>query len=715
MLGEKCNGAIIITTIENAVPEGFKIFWIPEDYKYNVHTNTLYLDQPLAFDIMTLKFDRNFPDYILEAVEEKPKTTYNPIIVFVITRESKPIAKAKFKLFKKNLILTITSPVTLFSPIIEVDDLAIHLENLKKKEKQIIETEKTKEVEKNIRSEHVHIWGPLGAGKTTLLVQIASKLKGIFIDMSTKNSIIDLALYLLAKTLKKSGETTETIKKTIENITKNVDLKTVRGARTLLSLIRAQIYELAKQTQTYLIFDAMDQLPEELEEGKKDTTSFYTLIKLLKDIPNLKILTSSRRREGLGFKTIYIEGFTEEEAQKYLKEYNPTLDTIKMLPHPILPIYLHYFKKHLKDQKITEISLDMIGNLPKTVEEWHETFWTNFTEKQKILLMLMAVLPGPPNIEAIAHTLKNKEETEIEKIKEVYKTLEELKDFLKEDKTIFHLLFQEYVEEKIKQQAPLIKHYTEKLVEYLHKNNEIEEEIETIIKAIQLKIATHKIKNQLLKTYPQTIELLYIKGQYNKLLKILKHTLPIHKELGNKLGMASDLGNMGLVLMDLGKPREALKYHKQAYKIVRDNYFVLAFRLLSSGVRVSLDCGFWSDCLCFSFERLRYVAEHLKDLGEEYFRKVWYDLVGLLVRLLELGEFEVLLEYVDRFVDFFAEINERNFALFFSVIRRIAENRGKIDEEVLKSVEEFDSRSSLKNLLKEIIRLLKGKDSDIGS
>jgi len=650
-------------------------------------------------------------------------------------------------------------------------------------------------VEKNIRSEHVHIWGPPGAGKTTLLVQIASKLKGIFIDMSTKNSIIDLALYLLAKTLKKSGETTETIKKTIENITKNVDLKTVRGARTLLSLIRAQIYELAKQTQTYLIFDAMDQLPEELEEGKKDTTSFYTLIKLLKDIPNLKILTSSRRREGLGFKTIYIEGFTEEEAQKYLKEYNPTLDTIKMLPHPILPIYLHYFKKHLKDQKITEISLDMIGNLPKTVEEWHETFWTNFTEKQKILLMLMAVLPGPPNIEAIAHTLKNKEETEIEKIKEVYKTLEELKDFLKEDKTIFHPLFQEYVEEKIKQQAPLIKHYTEKLVEYLHKNNEIEEEIETIIKAIQLKIATHKIKNQLLKTYPQTIELLYIKGQYNKLLKILKHTLPIHKELGNKLGMASDLGNMGLVLMDLGKPREALekfeqayeidkelgnklgmanqlgnmglvlmdlgkprealekfeqayeidkelgnklgmasdlgnmglvlrqlgkprealKYHKQAYKIVRDNYFVLAFRLLSSGVRVSLDCGFWSDCLCFSFERLRYVAEHLKDLGEEYFRKVWYDLVGLLVRLLELGEFEVLLEYVDRFVDFFAEINERNFALFFSVIRRIAENRGKIDEEVLKSVEEFDSRSSLKNLLKEIIRLLKGKDSDIGS
>nr|MDO8045622.1 tetratricopeptide repeat protein [Candidatus Baldrarchaeota archaeon] len=650
-------------------------------------------------------------------------------------------------------------------------------------------------MEKNIRSEHVHIWGPPGAGKTTLLVQIASKLKGIFIDMSTKNSIIDLALYLLAKTLKKSGETTETIKKTIENITKNVDLKTVRGARTLLSLIRAQIYELAKQTQTYLIFDAMDQLPEELEEGKKDTTSFYTLIKLLKDIPNLKILTSSRRREGLGFKTIYIEGFTEEEAQKYLKEYNPTLDTIKMLPHPILPIYLHYFKKHLKDQKITEISLDMIGNLPKTVEEWHETFWTNFTEKQKILLMLMAVLPGPPNIEAIAHTLKNKEETEIEKIKEVYKTLEELKDFLKEDKTIFHPLFQEYVEEKIKQQAPLIKHYTEKLVEYLHKNNEIEEEIETIIKAIQLKIATHKIKNQLLKTYPQTIELLYIKGQYNKLLKILKHTLPIHKELGNKLGMASDLGNMGLVLMDLGKPREALekfeqayeidkelgnklgmanqlgnmglvlmdlgkprealekfeqayeidkelgnklgmasdlgnmglvlrqlgkprealKYHKQAYKIVRDNYFVLAFRLLSSGVRVSLDCGFWSDCLCFSFERLRYVAEHLKDLGEEYFRKVWYDLVGLLVRLLELGEFEVLLEYVDRFVDFFAEINERNFALFFSVIRRIAENRGKIDEEVLKSVEEFDSRSSLKNLLKEIIRLLKGKDSDIGS
>ena len=53
--------------------------------------------------------------------------------------------------------------------------------------------------------------------------------------------------------------------------------------------------------------------------------------------------------------------------------------------------------------------------------------------------------------------------------------------------------------------------------------------------------------------------------------------------------------------------------------------------------------------------------------------------------------------------------------ILFLLFRRIAENRGKIDEEVLKSVEEFDSRSSLKNLLKEIIRLLKGKDSDIGS
>nr|MDO8045623.1 hypothetical protein [Candidatus Baldrarchaeota archaeon] len=116
MLGEKCNGAIIITTIENAVPEGFKIFWIPEDYKYNVHTNTLYLDQPLAFDIMTLKFDRNFPDYILEAVEEKPKTTYNPIIVFVITRESKPIAKAKFKLFKKKSNFNHNQPRNTFLP-----------------------------------------------------------------------------------------------------------------------------------------------------------------------------------------------------------------------------------------------------------------------------------------------------------------------------------------------------------------------------------------------------------------------------------------------------------------------------------------------------------------------------------------------------------------------------------------------------------------------
>jgi tetratricopeptide (TPR) repeat protein len=56
-------------------------------------------------------------------------------------------------------------------------------------------------------------------------------------------------------------------------------------------------------------------------------------------------------------------------------------------------------------------------------------------------------------------------------------------------------------------------------------------------------------------------------GKPEEALKHHQQALKIHEEIGNKLGMAQDYGNIGLVLMQLGKPEEALKHHQQALKI----------------------------------------------------------------------------------------------------------------------------------------------------
>ncbi|MEM2972155.1 MAG: toll/interleukin-1 receptor domain-containing protein [Candidatus Bathyarchaeia archaeon] len=56
-------------------------------------------------------------------------------------------------------------------------------------------------------------------------------------------------------------------------------------------------------------------------------------------------------------------------------------------------------------------------------------------------------------------------------------------------------------------------------------------------------------------------------GKPNEALEHHKKALAIDEEIGNKLGMAAALGNIGLILADLGKPNEALEHHKKALAI----------------------------------------------------------------------------------------------------------------------------------------------------
>ncbi len=60
------------------------------------------------------------------------------------------------------------------------------------------------------------------------------------------------------------------------------------------------------------------------------------------------------------------------------------------------------------------------------------------------------------------------------------------------------------------------------------------------------------------------------KGELGKALKYQKDALKLHKEIGNRLGEASDLGNIGLIYSDKGEPEKALKYQKDALKIDKE-------------------------------------------------------------------------------------------------------------------------------------------------
>jgi tetratricopeptide (TPR) repeat protein len=53
-------------------------------------------------------------------------------------------------------------------------------------------------------------------------------------------------------------------------------------------------------------------------------------------------------------------------------------------------------------------------------------------------------------------------------------------------------------------------------------------------------------------------------------LKHYNEALEIHKEIGNREGEASDLGNMGLVYRKQGDLEDALKHHKEALEIHKE-------------------------------------------------------------------------------------------------------------------------------------------------
>ncbi|WP_088243909.1 tetratricopeptide repeat protein [Calothrix rhizosoleniae] len=50
----------------------------------------------------------------------------------------------------------------------------------------------------------------------------------------------------------------------------------------------------------------------------------------------------------------------------------------------------------------------------------------------------------------------------------------------------------------------------------------------------------------------------------------LKQTLAISKEIGNRLGVANSLNNLGLAYRNLGDYKKAIDYHQQSLKIDKE-------------------------------------------------------------------------------------------------------------------------------------------------
>ena len=56
-------------------------------------------------------------------------------------------------------------------------------------------------------------------------------------------------------------------------------------------------------------------------------------------------------------------------------------------------------------------------------------------------------------------------------------------------------------------------------------------------------------------------------GDQQKSLQYYEKALKIHEEMGNREGIANDLGNMGICIPDTGRPQKSLQHYEKALKI----------------------------------------------------------------------------------------------------------------------------------------------------
>jgi len=677
-----------IEAITDIIPLGFKLM-TQTIREYD--TNIIQIDSTIKFNPPIKLCDEI--KFNLKMIAISDHTGYiNPEILISQTK-----IPSKNGLWRYEIRYT----ASIYEPLVRNNDIT----SLRTLLSNAIETLIMRKIMELLKTENVQIYGAPGAGKTIILAYIAEKTNGIYVNAETKDTAETLLLYIIYRALEKLTQETAEIKSMFLKIEKHVKALKREEAKYALRGIMIDLLEKIAKSKTFLMIDSLDKATEEIREEVKE------LVKILKNREKIGILAASRREEKLGIKTVEVTGFTIEEALEYLKEYQPEKEAVEALPKPILPIYLYYLKElELKRKSIEKFTKEIAERLPKSVEEWHEQIWNNLNEEEKTILKLIAMFPEKPDLVAIAHAINKKYEEVAKIIRE-----ENIRYLLKpENDTIFHDLFKEYITKKTEEY--FAQEYAEKIAEHYKETQDIEKEAYFLTKT---KKKQHK--ERFLEIWYQAFEKMYITGKYKTAQKTLKHALKIYEEIGNKLGMATALGNIGLVLMDLGEPQKALEYHQKALKIDEElgnklgmaqdlgniglvlmdlgepqkalEHFRMAKRLaveypnvyvvVCKGIVyccVAVHC--WLDVFNEFVELFTYAIKMYSQDKGVLFRRVWLDFFGFLDYVRENDLWGVVAEHFDVLIDFFRKIGDNYAVSFLKVIKRVAELGGCVSDEI---------------------------------
>ncbi len=190
----------------------------------------------------------------------------------------------------------------------------------------------------------------------------------------------------------------------------------------------------------------------------------------------------------------------------------------------------------------------------------------------------------------------------------------------------------------------------------------------------QIKIPFYKKKYA--EAIGNRVSIFYAHGKIEEALVSCNQSLVIHKELGNKLGIASILNDLGVIYDGQGKIKEALDYHHQSLVIRKE----LGDK---EGVAGSINnIGFNYSNQGKIEEALAYYHQSLviyKELGNKESIAVILNNIGSIYD--EQGKIEEALDYYHQSLVIYKELgNKRGIALMLNNIGFVYDGQGKIKE-----------------------------------
>jgi len=204
------------------------------------------------------------------------------------------------------------------------------------------------------------------------------------------------------------------------------------------------------------------------------------------------------------------------------------------------------------------------------------------------------------------------------------------------------------------------------------------------------------------------------KGELEKAREYYEKALEIHRELGNKLGMANQLGNLGNVFMDKGELEKAREYHEKALEIHRElgNKLGMASALGNLG-NVFRQLG--------ELEKAREYHEKALEIHRELGNKLGMaNQLGNLGNVFaQLGELEKAREYHEKALKLDEELgNKLGMAQDYGNLGNVFAQLGEL-EKALQSLKESVKLFTQLNLtnqaekIKKVIDLLKHRGTKI--